>query len=372
MVEFEVVSINGLLGRQALTAGDTVKCRVHMNQILDPGVSIVSALLSVTSLTSTVSNSTLADDRLSFSYFVTANTLSERFTLTLTVQLTDGQTLIYTAIYDVTVPVTTVPQSGLLIIGPTGPSGNTGPAGTASNTGATGPTGPTGRTGPTGVTGPTGFTGALGTGPTGPAGAASNTGSTGPTGFTGPLGTGPTGATGSLTGPTGPTGNTGPTGPTGITGATGVTGNTGSPGTAVNTGATGPTGPTGATGVTGATGTLTGPTGPTGGGGAGAGITGASGLGAGASGGYFGGLGTILQWGSTGMDSGAVLGIAGTITFPTAFPNECVKVFVQLRLSSGSETMQAITVKNLTAANFAWIAQTNNPNRFLDWFAIGR
>lgn len=375
--EFNVVDANGFLGTQQVTAGDTEKYRAFFQALLDPGVHITGASLSLTSPISTFSNLTLSDDKQEVSWFITANTTYEVFTAALNVSLSDGQSLNYTVIYNVMAPITETitPNPTPLIIGPTGPSGPTGLPGSAVNTGATGPTGNTGATG----FGPTGPTGAL-TGPTGPTGVtgaqglAANTGATGPTGNTGAVGTGPTGATGN-TGITGPTGQTGAgaNGATGPTGPTGATGSTGSSGVATNTGATGPSGPTGTngtTGPTGPTGTVTGPTGPTGGGGGGAGLTGATGTGAGASGGYLGGLGIIMQWGTTGpatADAGP-----STITFDTPFPNECIQVRMQMRLLSGTETMQAITVRNVTKTNFQWIAQVANPNRLFDWFAIGR
>ncbi len=302
IVEFPVVDALGFLGEQSIVSGDVQKYRARFEGFLGPGVQLYSAACTVTSTTSNVSNVALADDHLSVSWFITAGSLKEQFTLALQVVLTDGQTLNYTALYDVRSPVLqtypAIPQP--FIQGPTGQTGPFGPSGPTGWTGAGGGAANTGATGYTGNTGPTGYTGSIGapstvTGPTGNTGATGptgNTGATGPTGFTG--NTGPTGATGNTgstgnTGPTGPqgdqgiqgiqglTGPTGWTGMTGPTGPTGVTGNTGSPGAATNTGATGPTGfngvlggtgptgpiGTGPTGATGATGN-TGPTGPTG------------------------------------------------------------------------------------------------------------
>ncbi len=300
IVTFPVVDANGFLGEQSIVAGDVQKYRADFSGFLDPGVTIYSAACTVTSVTSTVHTVAKADDHRSVSWFITANSLKEQFTLALQVVLTDGQTLNYTALYDVQSPVLQTypaipapfiqgPSGPTGSLGPSGPTGASGPAGLAANTGATGYTGPTGFTGSTGdpstVTGPTGYTGRTGptgAGATGPTGMTGTAGVDGPQGIQGPTGnTGPTGPTGNTgnTGPTGNTGNTGPTGPTGFTGntgPTGPTGNTGSPGAATNTGATGPTGfngtlggtgPTGNPGNTGPTGnasTVTGPTGWTG------------------------------------------------------------------------------------------------------------
>lgn len=277
--EIRVPNTDGFLGHQRIMAGDTEKYYVFFDLVLDPGVHVSSAVTSVTSSTCAVTQPTLSKDKESLSFLVTVSVTFEIFTLALQANLSDGQTLNFTVIYEVVGPttqtVTSLPTP--LIIGPTGASGPTGRDGSATTTGATGNTGPTGPTGITGaastVTGPTGYTGP--SGPTGLAGGAANTGATGNTGPTGPTGatgapgsaanTGATGNTGQI-GPTGPTGNTGPTGPTGNTGATGV------PGSATNTGATGPTGANGANGAAGPTGPTgptgaTGITGPTGGGG---------------------------------------------------------------------------------------------------------
>lgn len=290
MKEFNIVDTKGFLGTENIPAGDTEKYRAFFSVILDRGVTIDSASLSVTSPTSTCTQPVLSADHDELSWFITAATLYEVFTAALIVNLSDGQLLNFTIVYRVIAPITETitPNPRPLILGPSGPTGSTGPQGTSSNTGATGYTGPTGPsgatgyTGPTGQTGPTGVTGPSGpTGFTGPQGEASNTGATGSTGLTGPTGsagaqgaastvTGPTGYTGptglagaqgaasTVTGPTGLTGPTGPSGPTGLQGAAStVTGPTGP----LGTGPTGMAGPTGSTGVTGPTGT-TGSTGP--------------------------------------------------------------------------------------------------------------
>lgn len=270
-VEFNVVDASGFLGTQQIAAGDTEKYRAFFSAMLDQGVHITGALLTLTTPISTCTNPVLSDDRKELSWFITAAAEYEVFTAALVVNLSDGQTLNFTIIYRVLAPITETitPNPRPIILGPTGATGNTGPGGVAANTGATGVTGPTGVAGSTGVTGVTGNTGPSGpTGYTGAQGAASNTGSTGPTGALGTGPTGPggfatnTGATG-FTGPSGPTGFTGPTGPTGDTGAQGIpgsnsnTGATGPTGLAGTNGSTGPTGPTGRTGATG----ITGPTG---------------------------------------------------------------------------------------------------------------
>ena len=342
MVEFEVVTTTGFLGEKVIAAGDTQKYRARFEGLLDQGVILTGALASITSPNSTVSAPTLSDNAKSLYFLVTVGLLSEVFTVALAVTTSDGQTLNYTVIYQVSGPIvqSTVANPKPLIIGPTGNTGATGIGGSASNTGATGNTGPTGATGvtgptgntgpsgPTGNTGPTGVTGATGTltgptgftGNTGPAGVASNTGSTGPTGFTGFTGpTGVTGPTGTLTGPTGNTGAAGAATNTGATGPTGFTGNTGNTGSQSTV-----TGPTGFTGFTGPTG-LTGPTGGGGGSSTFTGATGGTGTGNGPTGTYVrmpitGGGDLYLEWGSLATPSGT-----GTfsITFPQTFPNVC-------------------------------------------------
>lgn len=247
MVTFEVVTAIGFLDRLRIAAGDVQRYRANFAGLLDQGVILTGASANVTSPGSTVSVPVLSDDKKSVFWLISSTMLGETFTLSLNVTTNDGQSLNYTAIYEVSGPIveSVIPNPKPLIIGPTGSTGNTGPGGSASNTGATGSTGTTGSTGPTGNTGP------------------GATGSTGPTGRTGP--TGLTGPTGTLTGPAGSTGPTGLPGTASGTGATGSTGPTGITGA----GASGPTGPTGASGPTGAgatgpTGTLTGPTGITG------------------------------------------------------------------------------------------------------------
>lgn len=154
MITFDVVNTNGFLGEQRIAAGDVQKYRADLVVILDQGVILTAVTASVTSPASTVSACTLLDDRKSFSWFITAATLEEVFTLALAVTTSDGQTLNFTVIYRVGTPV--VENSSLLplplIIGPTGPSG--GPTGATGPSGRTGPTGPS--AGPTGATGPTG------------------------------------------------------------------------------------------------------------------------------------------------------------------------------------------------------------------------
>lgn len=305
MIEFDIVEVNQFLGTQEIVAGATVKYIARFVGLLGQGVVIDSVTASVTSQVSNVSVPILTPDAKSVTFYVTANTSKEIFTLALQIVTNDGQTLNYTCVFKVMQAIveTSLPNPIPLVIGPTGFTGNTGPAGNASNTGATGYTGSTGPTGPSGPTGVTGNTGPVSTAP-GPAGPTGSTGSVGPastvTGPSGPTGSiGGTGPASTVTGPTGPSGASGPTGSagaastvTGPTGASGPSGSTGPAGTASLTGATGPTGtaatgstgPTGATGQTGQTGragsssTVTGPTGPTGSGGGGGGSGGYVGM----------------------------------------------------------------------------------------------
>lgn len=190
MYEFEVVTPeHSFLGEVHLPAGDTRQYRVRFEGVLGKGVVLTGVTASVTSPTSSVSQEVLSDDQKSLTFYVTAKTLFEVFTLNLNVTDTANQALNFTVIYHVGEPVTQTitPNPTPLIIGPTGPSG--------------GPTGPSG----TSLTGPTGYTGANFTGSTGPTGF---TGATGPTGFTGAGATGPTGAAGlgSFSGATGSSG----------------------------------------------------------------------------------------------------------------------------------------------------------------------
>lgn len=368
-VEINVVDANGFLGTQQIGAGDVEKYRVFFQALLDQGVHITGASLSLTSPDSTCTQPVLSDDKKELSYFITSVMTYEVFTAALIVSLSDGQTLNYTIIYRVQAPITETitPNPKPIILGPTGATGPTGVDGAATNTGATGNTGNTGPTGKTGPTGPTGITGP--TGSTGPTGNTGPTGTlTGPTGVTG--NTGPAGAVANTgaTGPTGNTGNTGPTGNTGNTGPTGNTGHTGADGTAVNTGATGPTGTAGTNGTNGVTGPTgnTGITGPTGL--AGGGITGSTGLAG--TGGYLGALGIIMMWGSTGMANGA--GGTQAITFPQAFPNACLNIQVTAG-DAGADTF-AIGVKPtlVSSTGFSVVMSTSGATETLWWFAIGR
>jgi hypothetical protein len=354
MIEINVVDTQGYLGTQHIMAGVTEKYRAFFDAILDPGVHVTGASISLTTQTSSVSNPVLSDDKHSISWLVTVPTTYEVFTAALVIGLSDGQTLNYTLVYMVDAPITETfsPNPKPMILGPTGASGPTGPGGTATNTGATGASGVTGPTGASGVTGYTGDTG-----PQGLVGTAGQQGATGPTGPTGM--TGPTGATG-YTGAAGAVANTGATGATGVTGSTGPTGANGTAGT---NGTTGPTGNTGNTGPTGATG----PTGTAGAGGTG--ITGSTALAG--TGGYLGTLGVIMMWGSTGMANGA--GGAQAITFPTAFPNECLNIQVTPGDSSTLDIFKVNVKPNLLSrTGFTVVLDTSGAGETLWWFAIGR
>jgi hypothetical protein len=159
MREFEVVSADsGLIADTEIGGGDTRGYRVRFESLLGRNV-LTGATTSITSSLSAVSVPVLWDDRKSVTFFVTANTVYEVFTVALNITDTSGQALNFTIIFRVNAPVTetVTPNPAPLIIGPTGA---TGPSG--------GPIGPTGSTGaPSGLTGPTG---AGATGPTGPAG----------------------------------------------------------------------------------------------------------------------------------------------------------------------------------------------------------
>lgn len=162
MVELEVVSASGFLGEQAILAGDTQKYRARFEGLLDRGVILTGAAASITSPVSTVAAPTLADDKRSLYFLVTAATLAEVFTVALAVTTNDGQTLNYTVIYTVNGPTvqSSVANPKPLIIGPTGPSGGpTGPTGVTGNTGPSG--GPTGNTGPTGASAGSGVGGSF-------------------------------------------------------------------------------------------------------------------------------------------------------------------------------------------------------------------
>lgn len=125
----------------------------------------------------------------------------------------------------------------------------------------------------------------------------------GPQGVPGP--TGPTGATGT-TGPQGPAGPQGPQGPAGVPGPTGQTG---------PVGATGATGPAGATGATGPMG----PQGP-------AGKDAVSSSSVTTSGYQVMSNGLIMQWGK--------VYTYGRVTFPIAFPTECVALFTSFDMTN--------------------------------------
>src|ERR1019366_3495367 len=149
MIEFDVVSDRGFLGKKHLPAGNCEKYHARFEGFLDRGIVLTGATATVTSPASTVASPALSDDSRSVYWLVQSSLLSEIFTLALTVTTNDGQTLNYTVVYTVDGPfvVSTVPAPLPLIIGPTGTTGNTGPGGTAVNTGSTGPTGVTGPTG---------------------------------------------------------------------------------------------------------------------------------------------------------------------------------------------------------------------------------
>jgi hypothetical protein len=158
-MDFNVNQSGGLLGQEHIAPGAIVKQRVRFVPILDRGVHLISAILSVNSANASVSAGFLTDDKTTVYFLTGAPSISEIYTVALQVELTDGQVLNYTIIYRVNdlVTATVTPNPQQLIIGPTG-----------ANSGVTGLQGPTGGLGPIGVVGPSGPTGPQGV--TGPAG----------------------------------------------------------------------------------------------------------------------------------------------------------------------------------------------------------
>jgi hypothetical protein len=132
MVEFEVASDRGFLGKTLLTAGNTEKYRLNFAAFLARGVVLTGATATVTSPTSTVAAPTLSDDQKALFVTVTSTLLVEVFTVALAVTTNDGQTLNYTAVFSVAGPIvlSSVSNPLPLIIGPTGPTGANGVSGT--------------------------------------------------------------------------------------------------------------------------------------------------------------------------------------------------------------------------------------------------
>lgn len=146
MHELEVVvSERSFLGRFTLPAGDLRQYRVHFEGVLGCSQTLIGAVTSVTSPISTVSAPQLWNDKRSLTFNIQANTSFEIFTLSLQVQDSLGEVLNFTAIFEVTAPVTQtlMPNPLPVIIGPTGPTGPgvgpTGPTGAGAFTGPTGP-----------------------------------------------------------------------------------------------------------------------------------------------------------------------------------------------------------------------------------------
>jgi hypothetical protein len=91
MIEINVVDTQGYLGTQHIMAGVTEKYRAFFDAILDPGVHVTGASISLTTQTSSVSNPVLSDDKHSISWLVTVPTTYEVFTAALVIGLSDGQ-----------------------------------------------------------------------------------------------------------------------------------------------------------------------------------------------------------------------------------------------------------------------------------------
>lgn len=103
---YDLMPTSELLGQEAILAGDTRKVRLYLDAILDPGVVGASITATDDSANSVVASATLSDDKRSAWFLVTASALDTRFTVTLRVTLSDGQSLGYKIIYNVMAPST--------------------------------------------------------------------------------------------------------------------------------------------------------------------------------------------------------------------------------------------------------------------------
>lgn len=84
------------LGIHHMTVGNTEKCSIDCEGVLDPGVFVESATTSTDSDTAVaVSPATLLPDKQSFHFLITVS-VAETFDVTVTVMLSDGQVLVVT------------------------------------------------------------------------------------------------------------------------------------------------------------------------------------------------------------------------------------------------------------------------------------
>lgn len=134
MIEFEVATDDGFLGKRPLTAGNTEMVRVNFEYLFDRGVTATGATATVTSTVSSVSTPSLSDNRKWVYFLVTSGEVSETFTVSLRVTTNDGQTLNFTIVFEVVGPTVSTQDGSLpLLYGPTGATGSTGPAAPYSN-----------------------------------------------------------------------------------------------------------------------------------------------------------------------------------------------------------------------------------------------
>ncbi len=105
--EFNVVSEDGNLGKRNLTLGNTVKVRLRLEDLLEPGVIIDNVSVNCFATDGNAQQLEYAADRRGFWYLhVAGDTVLEEQYDVVEVTTSDGQTLAYTIYFEVTGPVT--------------------------------------------------------------------------------------------------------------------------------------------------------------------------------------------------------------------------------------------------------------------------
>ncbi len=100
MTEFILNKSGGLLSEEVIETGNTQKYRLDGQFLLDFGVIWTDTAVGITDgVDASVANATISDDCKSMWFFVTAPTEGEKFTVTVTNEASDGQTLVYTLDY---------------------------------------------------------------------------------------------------------------------------------------------------------------------------------------------------------------------------------------------------------------------------------
>lgn len=89
------------LGKRVVTPGNIERFRADFTELLGQDAIIASVTAAVTGGTTTVGTPTLADDSKAIYFILSAASVDETVTLTITIVTNDGQTLKFTATFQV-------------------------------------------------------------------------------------------------------------------------------------------------------------------------------------------------------------------------------------------------------------------------------